>query len=67
MSFGEVVKARRLELELTQRELADVAGTEQAMVSRIENYGIEPNFTLGYSILVALDLDVEKIYTDLVG
>ncbi len=65
MGFGEVVKERRLELEMTQRELASIAGTEQQTLSKIESYGVEPKFVLGYSILVALDLDVEKVYTDL--
>lgn len=67
MKFGEVIKARRLELGLTQSEVASIAGTEQQNLSKFENYGVEPKFLLGYSILVALDLDVEKVYTDLVG
>ena len=40
MTYGEVVKGRRLELEMTQRELSEIAGTDQQTLTRIESYGI---------------------------
>ncbi|MDR1884475.1 MAG: helix-turn-helix domain-containing protein [Prevotella sp.] len=34
--FGEILKARRKELKLTQQQLADKAGKERSYIARIE-------------------------------
>lgn len=62
MEFGEVSKARRLELNMTQMELATSAGTNQQMITKIETYSMEPKFLVGCSILIALELSPEEVY-----
>lgn len=62
MTFGDVSKARRLELGLTQDELSEMAGTNQQMLTKIETYKMEPKFIVGFSILVALELDPMEVF-----
>ncbi|MCK4777291.1 MAG: helix-turn-helix transcriptional regulator [Actinomycetia bacterium] len=65
MKFGEVSKARRLELGLTQDELSEMAGTNQQQITKVETYGMEPKFIVGCSILVALELDPMEVFKQL--
>ena len=62
MKFGDISKARRLELDLTQDELSEMAGTNQQMLTKIETYKMEPKFIVGCSILVALELDPMEVF-----
>ena len=65
MTFSEIVKARRRELELSQVEIAQTAGTTQQYMTQIERYGTEPKFTLGCAILIALDLHPLDVFREL--
>ena len=62
MQLSNVIRARRLELSMTQQELADTTGTSQQTITQIERYGVEPKFMLGCSLLIALDLNPVEIY-----
>jgi transcriptional regulator with XRE-family HTH domain len=57
-SFGEFIKARRLQLNLTQYEVAAKAGTTQGFVSKVEAGEREPTVTLALKICDVLGLDI---------
>ena len=57
MNFGEIIKRERKKRGWQQEELAQKIGSNQATISRIENY-IEPDFTTACLILDQLGLDI---------
>lgn len=65
MTFGEMVRRRRRELELTQLEVAEMSGTSQQMLTQIERYNVEPKFILGCAILIALELSPMEVYKEI--
>lgn len=62
MQLSKIIRDRRMELGMTQRELADATGTSQQTITQIERYGVEPKFMLGCSLLFALDLNPVEVY-----
>lgn len=54
MLRSERVKARRRQLNITQKELADTLGIKQAQVSRYESYESEPQLERLYDLAKAL-------------
>jgi transcriptional regulator with XRE-family HTH domain len=58
LSFGEFIKSRRLQLNLTQHEVASMAGTTQGFVSKVETGEQEPTVTLALKICDVLGLDI---------
>lgn len=52
---------RRVELGLTQAELAERVGIDQAEISRIENGNANPTTRTLMALLAALDTDIQLI------
>ena len=63
-SFGEFIKLRRLQLNLTQHEVAARAGTTQGYICKVENGEREPTVTLALKICDALDLDINDFASE---
>jgi HTH-type transcriptional regulator/antitoxin HipB len=61
--WGTTIRARRLELGLTQVELAERAGIPQANVSRIERGGYAPTDLVRIRLARALELEVRDVFT----
>lgn len=57
-SFGEFIKTRRLQLNLTQYEVAANAGTTQGYLSKVEKGLKEPTITLALKICDTLKLNI---------
>jgi transcriptional regulator with XRE-family HTH domain len=55
--IGAMMKARRRELRLTQRELARRLGTSQAYISRVEDGRISPSIEVADAIAHTLDFE----------
>jgi len=63
MKQGEWIKARRIELKKTTRELGAMIGTTGSAVSNIENHGVIPNLGIAYKLAAALDRPTDWILT----
>ncbi|MCX8731200.1 helix-turn-helix domain-containing protein [Gilliamella sp. B2969] len=63
MKQGEWIKARRLELKKTTRELGALIGTTGSAVSNIENHGVIPNLGIAYKLAAALDRPTDWVLT----
>lgn len=63
MTLGERLKARRLELGIDQKTLAEYAGVARSVISRLEG-GKAPNTTFQSicKITLALDMSMVEIY-----
>lgn len=57
-SFGEFIRAGRLRLNLTQRDLAIMVGVNQGYISRVENGECEPTVTLALKLCDELKLNI---------
>ncbi|MGH9551125.1 MAG: helix-turn-helix domain-containing protein [Terriglobales bacterium] len=60
-TFGDYVIARRNELGMTQRQLAQVTGIRQAAICEIETGAIDPRLTTMARLLHALDCAVGPV------
>lgn len=61
-SFSNKIRARRLELNLTQAQLADRAGVGKRTVERIES---SENATFYHMVCVLRSLDLEHLFSEL--
>lgn len=61
MSIGANIKTRRLALNMTQKELADLVHVAQAMISQVERGTKVPTLPLGAEIAEALGCGVEEL------
>lgn len=61
MSVGENIKTKRLNLGLTQEELARAVGIGRSMVAQIERGSKIPNLMLGRDIAGALGCSMENL------
>lgn len=61
MSLGERIRDRRMELGISQRELAERLDVEQPMVCYIERDTKYPTLLLGWKIAKALGCTVEYL------
>lgn len=57
-SIAEAVTARRIERSLSQRELADLVGTTQSAIARLESGGRPPRIDTLLRIADALECDL---------
>ena len=57
-AMGELIKERRMELRITQKELSEITNIAQGYISGIEN-GNADNITLKKLVKIARTLDVE--------
>jgi transcriptional regulator with XRE-family HTH domain len=58
VTAGELIRARRIELGLSQLQLVERAGTGQALVSRIESGRTLPTLSVLQRLATALDCDL---------
>jgi len=58
VTAGELIRARRIELCLSQAQLAERAGTGQALVSRVESGRTIPTLSVLQRLASALDCDL---------
>lgn len=63
-SFGEFIRLRRLQLNLTQFDVADRAGTTQGYISKVEKGLKEPTITLALKICEVLNLNINDFAID---
>ena len=61
MSIGVNIKAKRLELGMTQKELADRVQVDQSMICQIERGTKAPSLPLGMEIAAALSCDLKEL------
>jgi transcriptional regulator with XRE-family HTH domain len=61
--LGQRVYDRRVELGLSQVELAERAGMTQPQVSRLETGGVTPTLTLLRRLAKALDAELNVTFT----
>jgi DNA-binding XRE family transcriptional regulator len=61
IKIGSLFHNRRIELGLKQDELADIVGITRTTISNIESERAYPSFELFFSLLAALELDVESL------
>jgi transcriptional regulator with XRE-family HTH domain len=59
MTMGEIARARRVELGLTQQEVADRLGVKQPTVAAFERGGVSPNLESLRRYADALNCDLE--------
>lgn len=60
------LKKRRKEMNLTQKELAELTGYSYAYIRRIEGPNCSKNFSVLtlYNLCIALDIDIGSIFED---
>jgi putative transcriptional regulator len=56
------IKERRLELGLTQAELAEQVGVTRKTVNTVENGVFTPSATLAIKLAKTLNVEVEKLF-----
>lgn len=61
VATGQAIRARRLELGLSQRDLADLAGTTQAAIDRYERGERHVRWEVWQQLAPALGLEVELV------
>ncbi len=59
--FGAIVRAKRMELDLTQQELAERSGITQAHISRIESGEYNSSVVTVCRLAKALHIPVESL------
>lgn len=59
MSGGDLIREARRRSGLTQQQLAELLGTTQSAIARIESGGTEPSFRRVVEIVRACGLDLE--------
>lgn len=61
MSIGANIKMRRLALNMTQKDLADLVHVEQSMICQVERGTKVPTLPLGAEIAEALGCSLEDL------
>ena len=64
MSVGANIKALRLALGMTQKELADNVNVDQSFICQIERGTKAPSLPLGRDIAAALGCDIKDLLED---
>lgn len=60
--LGNIIRQARLELGMTQREVADVTEIDARTVLNIENTGGNPQFNVLYPLIRVLKIDPRDIF-----
>ena len=61
LKFAERFKSIRLELKLSQYQIADILGVSQSRVAKWESGQLEPNLTMLLKISVELDTTIDYL------
>lgn len=67
MTVGEILKQKRLEAHMTNKELANRAETTSSMISHIESGYRIPSLALAYKLAVALNCTLDELVGRKVG
>lgn len=62
--LGFNIKIARLQKELSQESLAEMAGISTKHVTKIENAGVTTNIYFIYKIAKALDVTIDELVTE---
>ena len=62
--LGFNIKIARLQKDITQEALAEIAGISTKHITKIENAGVTPNAYFVYKIAQALDVTVDELMTE---
>lgn len=65
-AFGEFIKDKRLQLNMTQYEVASKAGTTQGYLSKVEKGTKEPTITLALKLCDVLSLNINDFASDFI-
>ena len=60
--LGDIVKARRLELNLTQSEVAERVDVDVRTILNIKNHKGNPKWEVLYPLIRALEIDVATLF-----
>ena len=60
--LGDIIKARRLELNLTQSEVAEKIDVDVRTILNIENHKGNPKWEILYPLIRALEIDVSALF-----
>lgn len=60
--LGDIIKARRLELNLTQSEVAEKNDVDVRTILNIENHKGNPKWEILYPLIRALEIDVSALF-----
>ncbi len=60
-ALGDAVQTRRLQISVSQDDLAKTAGLSRSMVVRLEHGLLNPDLSTLYRIAAALDCNVHEI------
>ena len=60
-AFGIVLKRKRLELDLTQENLAERSGLSTRYISRLECHNQQPNYKFIKALAMGLDLSPSQL------
>ncbi len=61
--YGNILRQRRLEMKITQQQLADRLGTARSYISRVENGESDIQISSFFRIARALRMDFTPTYT----
>jgi transcriptional regulator with XRE-family HTH domain len=64
LSFGAVVRARRMSLGLTQGQLAVRAGCDRQSIVRIETAAHAPSLDRVFTLADALDIGIDTLFRE---
>ena len=62
--LGFNIKIARMQKELSQEALAEIAGISTKHVTKIENAGVTTNIYFIYKIAQALDVTIDELVTE---
>lgn len=61
MTFGEIVKSKRLSLDITQDKFSELVGISSVYCRDIESGKSRPSWVICAKICLVLDIDLNKI------
>ncbi len=64
LSFGAVVRAKRMSLGLSQEKLAEKAGCDRQSVNRVENAAYSPSLDRVFKLADALGLSLSDLFEE---
>lgn len=62
--FGEVVRARRKSLGLSQEKLAEKAGCDRQSINRVENAAYSPSLDRLFKLADALGVSMSDLFNE---
>ena len=63
--FGEAIKLKRMEMHLSQRDVAQLTGITHVHIGHIERGMKEPSITIALRLCDTLDIDINDLIATL--